>query len=119
MGCKIQSPLLSTPFTRLHAPLVMHSVQRKLASHLAACRSAGVDFVLVVAETLDGLAEETTGTIRAIGKAISQRVASAGIPARVTRNLIYHPGMCLSYLVDATGVTQLKKKIHVCSLRST
>ena len=49
-------------------------VQRKLASHLSACRSAGVDFIPVVAETLGGLAEDSIAIIRSIGKAISQRV---------------------------------------------
>ena len=52
-------------------------VQRKLASHLAACRSAGVEFVPVVAETLGGLADDTIQTIKAIGRAISQRTTSS------------------------------------------
>ena len=47
-------------------------VQRKLASHLSACRSAGVDFIPVVAETLGGLAEDSIAIIRSLGKAISQ-----------------------------------------------
>ena len=55
-----------------HAPQV--GVQRKLASHLSACRSAGVDFIPVVAETLGGLAEDTISTIRSLGEAIAQRV---------------------------------------------
>ena len=50
-------------------------VQRKLASHLEACRSAGVDFVPIVAEALGGLAEDSISTIRSIGIAISQRVS--------------------------------------------
>ena len=49
-------------------------VQRKLASHLSACRSAGVDFIPVVAETLGGLAEDTISTIRSLREAIAQRV---------------------------------------------
>ena len=48
-------------------------VQRKLSSHLSACREAGVDFVPVVSETLGGLAADTITTIRSIGDAISQR----------------------------------------------
>ena len=51
-------------------------VQRKLASQLSACRSAGVDFIPVVAETLGGLAEDTISTIRSLGEAIAQRVNS-------------------------------------------
>ena len=50
-------------------------VQRKLASHLEACRSAGVDFVPIVAEALGGLAEDSISTIRSLGIAISQRVS--------------------------------------------
>ena len=49
-------------------------VQRKLTSHLAACRSAGVDFIPIVAEALGGLAEDSVNIIRAFGKAIAQRV---------------------------------------------
>ena len=50
-------------------------IQRKLASHLEACRSAGVDFVPIVAEALGGLAEDSIFTIRSIRVAISQRVS--------------------------------------------
>ena len=50
-------------------------VQCKLASHLEACRSAGVDFVPIVAEALGGLAEDSIFTIRSIGVAIFQRVS--------------------------------------------
>ena len=50
-------------------------VQRKLASHLAACRSAGVDFIPIVAEALGGLAEDSISTIRSLGEAIAQRVS--------------------------------------------
>ena len=49
-------------------------VQHKLASHLSACRSAGVDFIPLVAETLGGLAEHSSAIIHSIGKAIAQRV---------------------------------------------
>ncbi len=45
----------------------------KLAAHLSACRAAGVEFVPLVSEVLGGLAADTITTIRAIGKAISQR----------------------------------------------
>ena len=43
-------------------------VQRKLSSSLSACRSVGMDFIPLVAETLG---EDTMTTISAIGKAIS------------------------------------------------
>ena len=49
-------------------------VQRKLTSHLAGCRSAGVEFIPIVAETLGGLAEDTIHIIWSFGEAIAQRV---------------------------------------------
>ena len=51
-------------------------VQRKLSSNLSACRSSGIDFVPVVAETLGGLAEDAITIISAIGRAVSDRVSS-------------------------------------------
>ena len=48
-------------------------VRRKLTSHLSACRSAGVDFIPVVVETLGGLAEDTIFIIRFLWEAIAQR----------------------------------------------
>ena len=49
-------------------------VQRKLTSHLTGCRSAGVEFIPIVAETLGGLAEDTIHIIWSFGEAIAQRV---------------------------------------------
>ena len=51
-------------------------VQRKLASHLSACRSVGVEFIPFVMETLGGLAEDSIFILRSLGKAIAQRVGS-------------------------------------------
>ena len=51
-------------------------VQRKLTSSLSACRSSGIDFVPLVAETLGGLAEDTITTISSIGRAVSVRAGS-------------------------------------------
>lgn len=67
-------------------------VQRKLASHLDACRSAGVDFVPVVAETLGGLADDTIQTIEAIGRAISHRSisSSSSSSSSCTTQLFHH-----------------------------
>ena len=62
-------------------------VQRKLSSHLASCRSAGVEFVPVVAETLGGLAEDTIRTVRAIGRAIAQRASSPSDTSTATTQL--------------------------------
>ena len=49
-------------------------VQRKLTAHLATCRSAGVDFIPIVAEVLGGLAEDSISTILSLGEAIALRV---------------------------------------------
>ena len=67
------------------------SVQRQLASHLSACRSVGVDFIPVVAETQGRLAEDAISTIRSLGEAIAQRVnpqdSSTCIKQLFTRSL--------------------------------
>ena len=44
------------------------------ALYLKACRSAGLHFIPLVAETLGGLADDTIQTVRSIGKAIADRV---------------------------------------------
>ena len=50
--------------SRAHlATLLQVGVQRRLASHLSACRSAGVDFI-PIAEALGGLAEDTIMIVR-------------------------------------------------------
>ena len=51
-------------------------VNRKLASSLSACRSAGLHFIPLVAKTLGGLADDTIQTVRSIGKAIADRVGT-------------------------------------------
>ena len=61
-------------------------VKRKLFSHLSACRSARLDFISLVAETLGGLAKDTIYTIRSIGQAIRQKAASSD-PFNCTRHL--------------------------------
>ena len=63
-------------------------VQRKLTAHLSACRSAGVDFIPIVLETLGGLAEDTITTIRSIRKAITQRVTPQDSPT--CRKHLFH-----------------------------
>ena len=50
-------------------------VQRKLAAHLSACRSTGVDFLPIVAETLGGLGQDTIQVVRSIGESIAQRIS--------------------------------------------
>ena len=70
-------------------------VQHKLSSHLASCRSAGVEFVPVVAETLGGLAEDSIRTVRAIGRAIAQRASSPSGTSIVTTQLsVALPSRC-------------------------
>ena len=61
-------------------------VHRKLSSHLSVCRSAGVDFIPVVAETLGGLAKDTISMIRSIGRALGQR-SNPSDPATSTQQL--------------------------------
>ena len=46
--------------------------QRKLSSHLSACRSTGTDFVPIVAETLGGLSEDSINMVCSLGKSIAQ-----------------------------------------------
>ena len=69
-------------------------VQRKLSSHLANCRAAGVEFIPVVAETLGGLAEDTIKTVCAIGKAIAQR-SSPHISSTTTSQLFHRLAISL------------------------
>ena len=59
-----------------YARLLQVGVNRKLASSLSACRSAGLHFIPLVAETLGGLADDTIQTVRSIGKAIADRVGT-------------------------------------------
>ena len=51
--------------------------ERKMAAHAEACRSVGVHFVPIVAETLGGLSEVAIDTIRSIGRLQGERL---GIP---------------------------------------
>ena len=69
-----QQTLNEASFTPGHALQV--GVNRKLASSLSACRSAGLHFIPLVAETLGGLADDTIQTVRSIGKAIADRVGT-------------------------------------------
>ena len=50
-------------------------VQRKLTSHLAGCRSAGVEFIPIVAETLGGLAEDTITSSGRLGRPLPRGLA--------------------------------------------
>ena len=69
-----QLTLSEAAYTPGHALEV--GVRRKVAANLPSCicRSAGVDFIPIVAETLGGLAEDTISTISTLGMAITQRV---------------------------------------------
>ena len=57
-----QAGAASTPGYALHV-----GEERKMAAHAEACRSVGVLFVPIVAETLGGLSEVAIDTIRSIG----------------------------------------------------
>ena len=74
-------------------------VQRKLISHLSACRSAGVDFIPIVMETLGGLAEDSIATLRSLGKAIAQRVGS---DTSVTTKQLFHRSAIALWRGNAT-----------------
>ena len=72
MSSLLQQTLGEAAFTLGHALQV--GVQRKLASHVSACRSAEVDFIPIVTEVLGGLAEDTISIIRAFGETIGRWV---------------------------------------------
>ena len=67
-----QQTIAEAAFTPGHALQV--GVQRKLASHLSACCSAGVDFIPIVAEALGSLVEDTIMIVRRLGEFITQCV---------------------------------------------
>ena len=81
-----------TTFTHDHALQV--GIQRKLASHLSACRSAGVDFIPIMTEVLGGLAEDTISIIRSFGEAIGQRVGPQS-STTCTKKLFHHVAVSL------------------------
>ena len=60
-----------TPGHALHL-----GIQRKLTSNLPTCRSAGLECIPLVLETIGGLASDSISTIRAIGRAIEARSGS-------------------------------------------
>ena len=58
-----QASAASTPGYVLHV-----GEERKMVAHAEACRSVGVHFVLIVAETLGGWSELAIDTIKSIGR---------------------------------------------------
>ena len=65
----LQSLTLSEA-ARIQGHALPVGVQRKLASNLLSCRSVGLTCILLVAETLGGLAEDFVSTIQDIGRSI-------------------------------------------------
>ena len=63
-------------------------VQRKLATHLPACRSTSVDFLPIVAETLGGLGQDTIDLVRFVGVSIAQRSSCHGVSSPT--NQLFH-----------------------------
>ena len=61
--------------------------RRKLASHLSACRSVGMEFIPLVTETLGGLSGDTINTIRSLGLAIEQRTGSPNSTKHLFKSL--------------------------------
>ena len=82
----LQQQTLSQVSVTQHFALQM-VVQRKLAANLSACREAGVDCILILAETLGGLAKDAIHTIHSPGQVIAER-ASSRDPPSTTRHLI-------------------------------
>ena len=71
----------SSPSHALHA-----GVQRKMSSNLPACRSAGVDFLPIVVETLGWWCSDGITNICSIGQALGQRLNST-YPVDFTKHL--------------------------------
>ena len=61
-------------------------VRRKMSSNLPACRSAGVDFLPIVVETLGWWCPDAITAIRSIGEALGQRLNSTD-PVHSTKHL--------------------------------
>ena len=53
------------------------SANRKLAAGLPACQAAGVEFILLMVETLGGWSSEAIYNIKKIGQSLGQRCSSA------------------------------------------
>ena len=53
------------------------ATSRKLATHLSPCRAAGLDFIPLAVETLDGWFRDAADTIRAIGRLKGQRLGTS------------------------------------------
>ena len=70
-------------------------VRRKLTAHLQACRSTGVSFIPIVAETLGGLGEDSINTIRAIGEAINQRATHTHSTSSSVKHLFHRLAIAL------------------------
>ena len=83
-----QQTIAEAAFTPGHALQV--GVQRKLSSHISACRSAGVDFIPIVAEALDGLVEDTIKIVRRLGDFISQRVSQSSSGSTPCSKQLFH-----------------------------
>ena len=66
-----QQTLGEATFSPGHALRV--GVQQKLSSHLSNCRSAGLEFIPLVFETLGGVSEDSISTLRSLGRSISLR----------------------------------------------
>ena len=69
-------------------------VWRKMSSNLPACRSAGVDFLPIVVETLGGWCSDAITTICLIGQALGQRLNSTD-PAHSTKHFYGRLGVAL------------------------
>ena len=83
-----QQTIAEAAFTPGHALQV--GVQQKLASHLSACHSAGIDLIPIAAEALGGLVEDTITIVYRLGDFISQhvgQVSSGSTPCKLFHQL--------------------------------
>ena len=93
-SCALQQTLIhEAAFSPGHALEV--GVRRKLTTHLQACRSIGVNFIPIVAETLGGLGEEAINIIGAIGNAIDRRVTLTHSISSTKKHLFHRLAIAL------------------------
>ena len=88
-----QTLIYEAAFSPGHALEV--GVRRTLTTHLQACRSIGVNFIPIVAETLGGLGEEAINIIGAIGNAIDRRVTMTHSTSSTKKHLFHRLAIAL------------------------
>ena len=67
--------------------------ERKMTAHAEACRSVGVTFIPLVAESIGGWSDGSVATIKSIGRLLGQRLGTP--PADSITHLFQHLAICL------------------------